>query len=132
MHVDPTDPDSENSKSEAKRETILLRGNMDDFLCCVATYCPSGFYEFVIRESTSLQWIYDQILNVYNLQTKRQDILNGAEMDFKFDDKFTYQHAYIQMKDFYMSALLPRGSIWKGKTLQSAETLTPLAESHII
>ena len=31
-----------------------------------------------------------------------------------------------------MSALLPRGSIWKGKTLQSAETLTPLAESLII
>ena len=49
---------------------------------------------------TSLQWIYDQILNVYNLQTKRQDILNGAELDFKFDNKFTYQHAYIQMKDF--------------------------------
>ena len=100
LHVNPTDPESENSKSEAKRKTILLRGDMDDFLCCVATYCPSGFYEFVIRESTSLQWIYDQILNVYNLQTKRQDILNGAELDFKFDDKFTYQHAYIQMKDF--------------------------------
>ena len=132
LQVDPEDPQSENSRSDAKKETILLRGNMDDFLCCVATYCPSGFYEFVIRESTSLQWIYDQILNVYNLQTKRQDILNGAEMDFKFDDKFTYQHAYIQMKDFYMSALLPKGSIWKGKTLQSAEVLTPLAESLII
>ena len=131
LSVDPTDQSRE-SIAEAREKTLLLRGNNEDFLTCVATFCPSGFYEFVIRESTSLQWIYDQILTTYNLQTQRQDILNGSEMEFKFDDKFTYQHAYIQLKDFYMSALLPRGSVWKGKTLTSAETLTPLAESLII
>ena len=36
------------------------------------------------------------------------------------------------MKDFYMSALLPAGAVWKGKTLTAAETLSPLAESLII
>ena len=31
-----------------------------------------------------------------------------------------------------MSALLPKGSRWKGKVLSDAETLSPLAESLII
>ena len=130
--INPVDIADENSRQEAKQKTFLLRGQNEDLLTCVATFCPSGFYEFVMRESTSLQWIYDQILSTYNLQTKRQDVLNGSEMDFNFSEKFTYQHAYIQLKDFYMSALLPKGSKWKGKTLNEAETLSPLAESLII
>ena len=85
-----------------------------------------------MRESTSLQWIYDQILSTYNLKTIRQEVLNGSERVFHFSEKFTYQHAYIQLKDFYMSALLPKGSTWKGKVLSDAETLSPLAESLII
>ena len=132
LATDPVDIADENSRQEAKEKTFLLRGHNEDFLTCVATFCPTGFYEFIIRESTSLQWIYDQILSTYNLQTKRQDVLNGSEMEFRFSDKFTYQHAYIQLKDFYMSALLPKGSKWKGKTLDNAETLSPLAESLII
>ena len=128
----PVDITDENAREEAKEKTFLLRGHNEDFLTCVATFCPSGFYEFVIRESTSLQWIYDQILSTYNLQTKRQDVLNGSEIELNFSEKFTYQHAYIQLKDFYMSALLPKGSTWKGKTLGTAETLSTLAESLII
>ena len=116
----------------AQNASVKLRGDHDDFLACVATFCPAGFYEFVIRESTSIQWIFDQILSTYNLQTKRQEILNGCDVSFTFTDKFTYQHGYIQLKDFYMSALLPAGAVWKGKTLLSAETLSPLAESLII
>ena len=85
-----------------------------------------------MRESTSLQWIYDQILSTHNLKTIRQEVLNGSERVFHFSEKFTYQHAYIQLKDFYMSALLPKGSTWKGKVLSDAETLSPLAESLII
>ena len=130
--TNPVDITDENAREEGKEKTFLLRGHNEDFLTCVATFCPSGFYEFVIRESTSLKWIYDQILSTYNLQTKRQDVLNGSEIEFNFSDKFTYQHAYIQLKDFYMSALLPKGSIWKGMTLSTAETLSPLAESLII
>ena len=130
--TNPVDISDENSRQEAKEKSFLLQGHNEDFLTCVATFCPSGFYEFIIRESTSLQWIYDQILSTYNLQTKRQEVLNGSEIQFHFSEKFTYQHAYIQLKDFYMSALLPKGSKWKGKTLENAETLSPLAESLII
>ena len=130
--ANPADISNEESRQEGKEQTFLLRGHNEDFLTCVATFCPSGFYEFIMRESTSLQWIYDQILSTYNLQTKRQEVLNGSEMAFQFSEKFTYQHAYIQLKDFYMSALLPKGSKWKGKVLTDAETLSPLAESLII
>ena len=130
--INPLDISSEDSRQEVKQKTFLLRGNNEDFLTWVATLCPSGFFEFIMRESTSLQWIYDQILLTYSLQTKRQDILNGSSMEFHFSEKFTYQHAYIQLKDFYMSALIPKGSRWKGKTLTDAETLSPLAEFLII
>ena len=130
---DPLDPASiQNARDLTQNATVKLRGEHDDFLACLATFCPAGFYEFVIRESTSVQWIFDQILSTYNLQTKREDVLNGQEMNFTFNEKFTYQHAYIQLKDFYMSALLPAGTTWKGKVLQNAETLSPLAESLII
>ena len=114
--LDPHDPVTVNMTVQtAQNASVRLRGDHDDFLACVATFCPAGFYEFVIRESTSIQWIFDQIFSTYNLQTKREDILNGSEMNFSFSEKFTYQHAYIQLKDFYMSALLPAGSVWKGK-----------------
>ena len=61
-----------------------------------------------MRESTSLQWIYDQILSTYNLKTIRQEVLIGSERVFHFSEKFTYQHAYIQLKDFYMCPLAER------------------------
>ena len=92
--INPVYISDENFRQEAKQKTFLWRGQNEDFLTCVATFCPSGFYEFVMRESTSLQWIYDQILSTYNLQTKRQDVLNDSEMDFHFSEKFTYQPTF--------------------------------------
>ena len=41
--------------------TDLLKSHFQDFLTFIATYCPSSFMNQVMRESTSYNWILDQL-----------------------------------------------------------------------
>ena len=53
-----------------EEETDELRRNFADFLTCVATPCPAGFMDTVMRESTSFKDIVSQIKVTYGLQSK--------------------------------------------------------------
>ena len=55
-------------------------------------------------------------------------------MDIKleFSPSFTYEQGYMLIKDFCMESLLPTGSRFKGRRLEEAEKLSPLAESFIM
>ena len=85
-----------------------------------------------MRESTSVHWILDQIDTTYDLQTKKENLLAGDEINFLISKKFTHQHAWMQLKAFYMNALLPANSVCKGKALADPEILSPLAESLMV
>ena len=62
----------------SQRTGISLRGHNKDFLTCVATFCHSGFYEFNMRESTSLQWFmirfYLHIISKPNVRKSLTDL----------------------------------------------------------
>ena len=83
--TNPADISYEESRQEAKEQTFLCEDIIKIFSLVWQPFCPSGFYEFNMRESTSLQWIYNQILSTYNLKTKRQEVLNGSERVFHFN-----------------------------------------------
>ena len=61
-----------------------------------------------------------------------ENLFAGDEITFEFSKKFTYRHAWMKHKAFYMNAMLPANSICKGKILATAEILSPLAESLLV
>ena len=119
-------------RSVDEPETQKLRENFQDFLTSVAANCPAGFTETVIRESTSFKWIEDKIKKTFNLATKGENFLDGMDIKFEFDDSFTYQQAWMMIKDKYVSSLLPAQSKYMGKTLQTKETVSPLAMNFLV
>ena len=115
-----------------QEDTDELRSNFADFLTCVATHCPSGFMDTIMRESTSFKSIVKQINVTYGLQSRGEKFLNCLDIRFDFSEKFTYEMGYMQIKDFFMSSLLAAGSTFKGRIRDTAETLSPLAENFIL
>ena len=128
-----TDEDPTNGlAADNEVATNKLRATFKDFLTCVATNCPTGFMDTVMRESTSYTWILQQIRETFGLNTKGGDFLEGDNIKLTFDQNFTYQQGYMQIRDFYMSSLLPANTTFKGKNRTQSEVLSPLAEQFII
>ena len=112
--------------------TNKLTSSFRDFLAAVAANCPTGFTDTVIRESTSFKWIENTIKKTFNLATTGESFLDGINIKFEFDNSFTYQQAWMMIKDHYISSLLPSGSKCMGKILTADETLTPLATNFLV
>ena len=102
-----TDEDPTNGlEADTEEATKKLRSTFKDFLTCVATSCPTGFMETVMRESTSYTWVLQKIKETFGLNTKGKDFLQADNIKFTFNQNFTYQQGYMQIRDFYMSSLL--------------------------
>ena len=112
--------------------TEKLRNDFLDFLTFVATHCPSGFMNMVMRESTSFTWIQKQLHATFDLETRGENFLAGNELKFEFGSGFTYQQALMMTKDFYTNSLLTKTSTFKGKPFPRDEELSPLAENFIV
>ena len=123
------EPDGETQDDD---ETNKFRSAFKDFLTSVAVNCPSGFTETVLRESTSWKWIIDEIKSNFNLTTKGEQFLAANEIKFNFDNNFTYQQAYMHLRDHYISSMPESGTKFKGKNLQNKGKLSPLCELFIV
>ena len=109
-----------------------LKAHFEDFLTFIASHCPSGFMNQVMRESVSYTWIIDNLYATYGLETKGENFLGGNDLKFEFSPSFTYTQALMKTKDFYVNCLLRKNSTFKGKALTKDEELGPLAENFII
>ena len=129
----PTDQDITNGLHHENRQTQnKLRSDFANFLTCVATHCPTGFINTVMRESSSFANIIQQIKTTYGLDSRGEKFLTCMDLKLEFSDSFTYEQGYMQVKDFFMSSLLPQGARFKNRILEAAETLSPLAENFIM
>lgn len=128
-----TDDDSTNGLTgEDATATAKIQADFADFLTCVATHCPTGFMDTVMRESTSFKGIVQQIKTTFGLDSKGEKFLSCIDIKLEFSEKFTYEMGYMAVKDFFMSSLLPKRATFKGKQLDTAEILSPLAENFIM
>ena len=91
----------------------------------MASHCPSGFINQVMRESTSYNWILDQVYSTFGLETKGENFLCGNDMKFEFGPGFTHNQAMMMMTDFYIISMLPKRKICKGKELTKDEEHSP-------
>ena len=128
-----TDEDVNNGLNDADRPTqTKLRNDFANFLTCVATHCPTGFMDTVMRESTSFKGIVQQIKTTYGLDSRGEKFLSVMDIKLEFSPTFTFEQGYMTVKDFCMQSLLPSGTKFKTKTLTETETLSPLAENFIM
>ena len=129
----PTDQDITNGLHDDNAAVRnKLRSDFANFLTCVATHCPTGFINTVMRESSSFADIVQQIKTTYGLDSKGEKFLSCMDLKLEFSNTFTYEQGYMQIKDFFMSSLLPQGARFKNRILDRAETLSPLAENFIM
>ena len=91
---------------EDDEATDKLKSTFQDFLTFVASNCPSGFMEQIMRESTSFDWIIQQLNSTYGLETRGENFLAGNDIKFEISSNFTYNQALMEMKDFYVNSLL--------------------------
>ena len=128
-----TDEDEHNGLEHDNAATQRkLRKDFANFLTCLATHCPVGFMDTVLRESTSFRGIVRQIKTTFNLDAKGEKFLSIMDIKFEFSPSFTYEQGYMMIKDFCMESLLPTGTIFKARALTEPEKLSPLAENFIM
>ena len=121
------------SAEEPKEDTDGWQEENDfkDFLTCLATFAPSGCGETIKRESVSFNWVINLIKDTFGLKTRGEHFLALDDLKFDFDGGFTYQQAYMEVKDFICAGLLNDGDKFETKTQQGAENLTPVAKNFI-
>ena len=110
------------------------RKQLNNYLTIIAGVCYKDHYMTIIEQSTSLQWIWDELKNVYQITHVGKDFLNIV--DIKFDpDTMTATSVYNAYRAKIMENLKPRHTIihWKNNLcLTQNEILTPTFEDHIL
>ena len=113
--------------------TDATRSALSEFLSSLGGFCPENFTHTVVFESTSYNWVMDRIKITFKLETKGIGFLTGGNIKIDFgEDGQTHQQGFQAVKEFYCNFLQKEGSLYKGKTLTTHETLTPLAENFIV
>ena len=118
--------DAENDDWDADIKAALA-----DFVTCLATYSPAGFGETIKRESTSFNSVIDLIKETYGLKTRGEHFLGLEDLKFNFDAGFTYQQAYMEVKDFVCAGLLSDKDRFEGKEHAGKEKLSPATKNFI-
>ena len=93
-----------------------------------ATYSSEGFFDTIMQESISVQWILEQIATTFDLQTKKENLLAGDKITFKFSKHMaSFMNSMLSANSIsYPSLLSP---IW---LTAGWSKLTPVYTNHII
>ena len=113
-------------------ETTQLRDHFENFITCVATHCPQDFFSTVVEESTSYNWVVATIEKTFELQTKGEHFLRGAEIKVSYGDGMTYGQGFMRYLAFYRDTLLKTGDTCEGVARTTNEELTPMALHFIM
>ena len=71
------------------------------------------------------------IKDTFGLKTRGEHFLTIDDIKFDFSNGFTYQQAYMQLKDFVCSGLLNVNDQFEGKQMTSKEKLSPVAKNFL-
>ena len=104
---------------------------MDDFLHLLGSKAPDGMYNTIVRQASSMEWVLARIKTAFRIQTKGVDLYDATEAGYNEEKDDSYDIAYMKMKDQFEDLLSDSGSKYHGEILDTAEAMTPLAESMI-
>ena len=119
---------------DTQLDLIKRRKQLSNFITIIAGCCHKDHYMTIIEQSTSLDWIWNELKGIYQIVHVGKDFLNIV--DIKFDPTtMSATTVYNAYRSKIMENLKPSGTTikWKNnKTLTSAESLTPTFEDHIL
>ena len=119
---------------DSELDLIKRRRQLNNFITITAGCCYKDHYMTIIEQSTSFNWIWNELKNIYQIVHVGKDFLNIV--DIKFDsNSMSPTTVYNAYRSKIMENLKPKGTTvkWKSNTtLQSQEVLTPTFEDHIL
>jgi len=118
------------------------RIELSKFLDIVAKSCDIRHYNDIMQKSTSLQWIYSNLSEYYNIHEREQDV-NMHDKESNFFDLFDLQYQpdispvdfYNQYRNLVIANLKKQGDIiiWQNNyVLEADEQLSPTFEDMIL
>ena len=110
------------------------RKQINNFLTIIAGCCYKDHYMLIIEQATSLDWIWKELKNLYQITHVGKDFLNIV--DIKYDpETMSATSVYNQYRAKILENLKPKNTVikWKSNTsMTSNESLTPTFEDHIL
>ena len=119
---------------DSEQDLLKRRKQLNNFITITAGCCYKDHYMTIIEQSTSFNWIWNELKNIYQIVHVGKDFLNIV--DIKFDaNSMSATTVYNAYRSKIMENLKPKGTTVKWKSsmvLQSSEVLTPTFEDHIL
>ena len=110
------------------------RRQLNNFLTIIAGCCYKDQYMVIIEQATCLEWIWNELKNVYQITHVGKDFLNIV--DIKYDpETMNATSIYNAYRAKILENLKPKNTIIKWKNnmlLKTNESLTPTFEDHIL
>ena len=106
---------------------------LNNYLTIIAGCCSKDQYMLVIRQATSLQWIWNELTVIYQHQHKGKDFLGIVDIQFN-PEADTAISTYNSYRAKIMENLKPAGTHieWKNTTIKTQESISPTFEDHIL
>ena len=109
------------------------RRQLHNYLTIIAGCAFKDQYMVIINQSTSFEWIWNELRTVYQITSRGKDFLSIVEI--KWDPTSTSAIAvYNSYRAKILENLKPAGTHikWKQQTLTVDESLSPTFEDHIL
>ena len=107
---------------------------LNNYITIIAGCCSKDQYMHIIKQATSLNWIWQELSLIYGHQHKGKDFLNIVDIEWN-PPHTTPMSIYNNYRAKILENLKPAGTVlkWKNNTrLERQEALSPTFEDHIL
>ena len=108
--------------------------DLNNFITIIAGCCNRDHYMMVIKQSTSLKWIWEELTMIYHHQHKGKEFLSISDLQYNPSEQSPLSF-YNSYRAKILENLKPQGTTVKWKNnlyLAKAETMSPTFEDHIL
>ena len=108
--------------------------DLNNIITIIAGCCARDHYMMIIKQATSLKWIWEELTVIYQHQHKGKEFLTITDLDYNPAEQSPVSF-YNSYRAKIMENLKPAGTTvkWKNNTTTKvAETISPTFEDHIL
>ena len=123
-----------NLHKDDKGEIDIRQRDLHNFITIIAGCCSRDHYMMVIRQATSLKWIWEELTVIYHHQHKGKEFLTIVDLSYNPSEQSPLSF-YNSYRAKILENLKPAGTTVKWKSnlvLPKAETISPTFEDHIL
>ena len=120
-------PDNETALPKRRRQ-------LNNFLTIIAGCCSKDQYMHIIKQATSLKWIWNELTLIYQHQHKGKDFLSIIDIEWN-PPHTSAMTVYNSYRAKVMENLKPKNTVlqWKNDVMtKQDEVISPTFEDHIL